>query len=567
MQDNKNTSQNNTSDMLQKPDDGSLTSGESVSANSVQQFGQNDKPRFSVQEIYGVSQNSHNQVPQGGGDNGSGNQDPSVSAKKTFVVEEPPVGSEPQQDPQNVLQPETLQPQMPPAPQAGFQPAQTEVAQKQDPAPTPPKKSPKFFVFVLIVLLLVLGLVYLIFKIINPSVTSTTDKGEVVWWGIQLEEADVEPLIKEYQDAHPNVKITYKKQSKIDYRERLTNSLAQNTGPDIFEMHNTWPAMFVNELSILPAEVMSADEFSKTFYPVIFSDLNTSKGIVGIPLEFDALTLFINEDIFTSAVRTPPNTWDELKNLASEFTQRDGSGQIIQSGVAMGFTNNVDHWPEILGLMIMQNGASPAFPSQPRAEDSVNYYKLFSQNRIWDESQPTSTSAFARGKLAMYFGPSKRALDITIENPNLKFRTTTLPQLPKDKPSDPSYSYATYWVEGVWQRSQSKTAAWEFLKFLSSSSSIEKVNLALKQRSNLERISPRVDMAQIWTKDPVLGSVTNLATQAKSWYLASDTYDGETGLNTQVNSVYKKVISGDAGLNPSTTEIAGILEKYGLPVK
>ena len=292
MQDDKNTSQNNTPDTLQKPDNVPLAPEESVSANNDQQFGQSDKPRFSVQEIYGVSHNSNNQAPQSVEDGNSGNQNLSPSDKNTFTVEKQTASSNPLQNPQSVLQSEIPQPQTSEA-QTGFQPAQTEVLQNQDSVPNRPKKTPKFFIFILIALLLILGLGYLAYKIISPGATSTTSKGEVVWWGIQLEEADVEPLIKEYQEDHPNVKITYKKQSKTDYRERLTNSLAANTGPDIFEIHNTWPAMFVNELSTLPAEVMSADEYSKTFYPVIFSDLNTSKGIVGIPLEFDTLTLFI----------------------------------------------------------------------------------------------------------------------------------------------------------------------------------------------------------------------------------------------------------------------------------
>ena len=172
----------------------------------------------------------------------------------------------------------------------------------------------------------------------------------------------------------------------------------------------------------------------------------------------------------------------------------------------------------------------------------------------------------------MYFGPTRRAFDIAKENPNLKFRAVLLPQLAKEKPTDPDFSYASYWLEGVWDRSRNKDISWDFIKFMSMSESIEKLNHNLKQRTNIERISPRVDMAQIWKDDPVLGSVTALATNAKSWYLETDTNDGPTGINTQLNDIYERVVEPSSGndsitLEAAATEIAGVLAKYKIPIK
>lgn len=553
----------------------------------VEEFGKEDKPRFSVEEIYGVapqktepaSGNVFSQEPQKVPQNlptevleneKLDNIQNQEKVAPTNVLNEG-VGSALPQSPLNTLEPESPRPQ---------ENTSHDVSQNQSLDPeknlenlSPKRKFPKIIVLFAVLLLVLSGLIYFFIKFKGLGGGQLFGKkGEIVWWGMRLEEVDINPLIKEYEEKNPGVKISYVKQPPNDYRERLTNSLAAGNGPDIFEIHNSWPPMFANELSALPAQVMSTDEFSKIFYPVIVSDLTTSKGIVGMPLEYDALTLFINEDIFTSSARTPPKTWDELRTLAADFTQVREDGAIIQAGIPMGFTQNIDHWSDVLALMMIQNGASLANPVGERARSSIDYYLLFKGDGVWDQTLPASTVAFARGKVAMYFGPTRRAFDIAKENPNLKFRTVFLPQLAKEKPTDPDFSYATYWLEGVWDRSRNKEMSWDFLKFMSSSESIEKLNHNLKQRTNLERISPRIEMAQMWKDDPILGSVTALATNAKSWYLENDTNDGETGINTQLNNIYQGVveppIGGDAkSLESIATEIAGILAKYKIPIK
>ena len=77
-------------------------------------------------------------------------------------------------------------------------------------------------------------------------------EADLTWWGLWEDESVVAPLIAEYQEANPKVKIQYVKQSQQDYRERLTNALAKGEGPDIFRFHNSWVPMLKNELDFVP---------------------------------------------------------------------------------------------------------------------------------------------------------------------------------------------------------------------------------------------------------------------------------------------------------------------------
>jgi multiple sugar transport system substrate-binding protein len=409
-------------------------------------------------------------------------------------------------------------------------------------SPKPKRSIPKIALFAGIGVF-VLILIFVVIRLIGARTSGSPL--EITWWGLWEDNVNVTPLISEYEATHPNIKINYVKQSPQDYRERLTSALAKGAGPDIFRFHNSWVPMFRNDLDLLPAAVMNPADYAKTFYPIASSDLTNGTGIVGLPLEYDGITLFINEDIFNKAGKSPPATWDELRSLAKELTVVDDRGTITQSGVALGRTENVDHWPEILALMMIQNGVDMTNPVGVQAEGALTFYTLFSSSDgVWDATLPSSTQAFAGGKLAMYLAPSWRAFEISLSNPGLKYRTVPVPQLPKSNPSQQDITYATYWAEGVWAKSTNKAAAWDFLKYLSTESSLQKLYQAQSKTRSFGEPYPRVDMASLLTSHPIVGSIVTQAPGARSWYLASRTFDGPTGINTQMSTYFKDAING-----------------------
>lgn len=390
----------------------------------------------------------------------------------------------------------------------------------------------------------------------NQNVTLT-------WWGLWEDKAIVQPLIDEYQAANPKVTISYKTQSREGYRERLTNTIAKGEGPDIFRLHNTWVPMFQTELSILPATVMSQNEFRRTFYPVHTADLTTQAGIVGIPLEYDGLALFINEDIFTLFAEPVPARWTQFRETAKRLTINPGNKDFQQAGAAMGTAGNIDHWPEILSLLILQNGGDPGDPTTNNFINALAYYRNFAKDNVWSTTFPSSTNAFANGKLAMYFGPSWRIFDIQAVNPNLNFKVVPVPQQLKEDPNDPDITYATYWFEGVWARSPNALVAWEFLKFMSTKESLEKLFANASQTRSFGEPYPRIEMRESLLTNSQLSPFMQLAPNAKSWYLASRTFDGETGLNSQLSAIFGEAVNtGDTRALPAN--IQEVLTQYGI---
>ncbi|MEK7511954.1 MAG: hypothetical protein AAB575_02965, partial [Patescibacteria group bacterium] len=63
---------------------------------------------------------------------------------------------------------------------------------------------------------------------------------KLVWWRVWDNEDAVSDLIKAYKQVHPNVTIEYKKFRYDEYEKELLEALAEDRGPDIFSIHNTW---------------------------------------------------------------------------------------------------------------------------------------------------------------------------------------------------------------------------------------------------------------------------------------------------------------------------------------
>ena len=419
--------------------------------------------------------------------------------------------------------------------------------------PPPPLKSPppsepeeviqplvKRFLPLAIGIGILIVIVLIITKFILPAIKKPKEPETVSlkYWGLWEPESIVSQVINDYRKDHPNVTIQYVRQSPKDYRERLQSALAKGDGPDIFRWHNTWLPMLKNDLAPVPNSIYSSTDFGSIFYPIINKDVSFQGKHYGIPLEFDALALYVNEDIFAQNPDVKvPDTWDNLRQTAFKLKKLDSKGNTKIGGVAMGTTNNVDHFSDILGLMILQNGGDPGKPEDKTISSALKFYTLFSsQDKSWSDALPNSTLAFANEQVAMIIAPSWRALEIKQLNPQLNFELYPVPQLPGT-----NIAWATYWIEGVSQKSLSQEAAFEFLKYLSSKPVLTKMyNLASQSRLFGEPYS-RQDMAASLQEDPFVGAVLTQAISAQSWPLVSNTFDN--GINDKLIKYYEDAVN------------------------
>lgn len=391
-------------------------------------------------------------------------------------------------------------------------------------------------------LLILVGIILGIMSFLRGG-TGGGGGGEVAltYWGLWESPDVMQTVISDYERQHPNVHIVYEQHSPIQYRERLQAAIERNEGPDIFRFHNTWVPMLSSELSPVPESVMSTTNAGDIFPGGVVSDLTRNKQLVGIPYGIDTLMLFYNVDMLESAGMTPPQTWEEFSSVAEQLTVRDESGEVLTAGAAIGTADNVEHFSDILGLIMLQNGVSFPDLSSPAAVQALQFYSLFAlpPNNVWDADQDNSMVAFASEQVAMAFAPSWQVDIIRSINPDLNFKTTSVPQLA----GGTQVAWGTYWVEGVSSKSEHKEEAYAFLKYLSEKDTMTKLHTEaskLESRSFGEPYA-RTDLHGQLESTEYLAPVAAQAPHMHSWYMASRTQDN--GINDKIVSYVKDAVN------------------------
>lgn len=403
------------------------------------------------------------------------------------------------------------------------------------------------YVFIVVGAILFLILLIFIIKAIFFGKPNSNKPANLIYWGLWEDKEVIEPLIDAYQQKNPNIKITYQKMNPLSYREKLVSrSKSQETDgakvekPDIFRFHNTWLPEIKDIIAPLPATIMNGEEFDKTFYPIHKKDLKIGNYYYGLPLEIDGLVLVYNQGLFKKAgIATVPTTWDDITEIVPKLTVKDQSGNLITSGIALGTAGNVDHFSDIFGLMLLQNGGSLDKLNQDEAAGALEIYRKFSEQPqgYWNEEMSNSTTAFVQEKVAMIIVPSWEILSIKSSNPDIDIKVVPVPVVP----GTASLSIASYWVEGVSRFSDHQLEAWKFLRFLTEKENMTKLyEIQSKVRPFGEPYS-RVDLAPLLVQNPYLSAVIKQANNFYSLPLISRTYDN--GLNDEIIKYMENAIN------------------------
>lgn len=425
----------------------------------------------------------------------------------------------------------------------------------------------KKIIIIVLSLSIVLGFAYWKF---GPSISlfnKPKPQGPVTltYWGLWEEDNLIKPVIAEYQKQNPDVIINYERKSSVNYRTRAQTQIREGVGPDIFRIHNSWLPMFTADLSPAPKEIMTLADFKNMFYPVAADSFVKDNQILAAPMEVDGLALYYNEEMLSGVGGKPPKNWQEFIDLATRMTVKDATG-IKTAGAAMGTTGNVDHWSDIIGLLLYQQpGVDFNNVASSQVAEILKFYTGFvtdPRKKVWDTTLPKSTDMFASGRLAFYFAPSWRAHELRITNPNLKFKVAPVPQL-----SGKNVAWASFWGEAVSKTSKNSLEAWKFVKFLTSA---QAEKLAYQQASQIRLFGEPYSLTSLnseLAQDPVVGAFVAQGPTYKFWYLSSNTYDA--GINDEMIKYWEDginaVLAGTDAQSALTTVNQGVkqvLDKY-----
>ena len=421
---------------------------------------------------------------------------------------------------------------------------------------------------IVIIVVLVVAVIFIFPHFFSKTPKETT----LVYWGIWEDEPSFNEIAQEFTRQNPNIKIKYEKQdikSLGKYVDRLATRMENGTGPDIFRYHNSWVPELVPLLLPIPSDIVAATELESKFYPVVEDDLKIRGAYYGIPIHFDTLALFVNNQIFSAAgAANFPTTWDDLTSIARQLTVKDGEGKIITAGVALGTFDNIAHSSDIISLLLLQNGADIKDlngAARQSAFDALSFYTSFAtgDSKVWDGILENSKLAFAKGTLAMYFGYSWDIFELKALNPNLEFSVLSVPHLPGR-----NITIASYWVEGVSTKTKHTPEAFKFLEFLASRATLEKQYTQHSKIRLFGELYPRADMADLLSSNTLIYPFVAQGKDAKSTIFSSDTYDEAMvdSLNSYLGNAVRSIINDNTSVQTAIETLANgisqVLRRY-----
>lgn len=373
------------------------------------------------------------------------------------------------------------------------------------------------------------------------------------YWTVFNNPNDYAPLIQAYRALYPHITINVQTFRPEEFDSLLLEALAEDRGPDIFSIPNN--AVRKNQAKLLPMPAATTIEQSyikgslkketftapktfpsytprylkDTFVDQVYEDVNIENQVWGLPLSMDVLALYYNKNLLNAAgIATPAANYQELQEQVVKLTRQDRLGNVLQSGVAMGATNNIPRFADIVSLLMMQNGTrmtsdegTPTFNLLPLelagresmpAADALTFYTDFAsplkQVYSWNNTQPNALQAFEDGKLAYFFGYAYHMPIIRGQAPKLNFGVTKVPQIP----GNAEVNVASYWLESVSKKSKHPNESWNFLQFIAKPENISNYLTLAKRPAAVRSLLP----AQF--DDLEIGPFAEEVLTARSWY-------------------------------------------------
>ncbi len=420
----------------------------------------------------------------------------------------------------------------------------------------------------------------------DAATTAASKKVNLVIWAVVDDEDVYDAMLTDYHKLHPYISTEFRRFRNEEYENELLNALAEDRGPDIFLIHNTWVGKYQSKILPMPQSTKVAiqtvqgtlkkelvyslqsmpsvsvrqfkddypDAVAKDFLRVVNVSPNPDKKdyqtrVLGIPMSVDTMGMYVNKDLLNAAgVTTIPQDWDAFQIAVKKLVKQSPTGDILQSGAAIGTGANIERSPDILSVLMMQNGAhmsaddgTPTFNTlpkelegqreQPPAFQALGFYTDFAnpgkEVYTWNDKQPNSLDAFTAGKTAFFFGYNYHLPIVRARGPRINLGLSKMPQIP----GNPIVNIASYWGWTVSKKTKNGDLAWNLLNFMRQPEENVKYLKAAHRPAALK--SQLADQLE----DEDVGVFASQVLTAQSWYRGTDPRAADDAFVTLIETV------------------------------
>jgi multiple sugar transport system substrate-binding protein len=294
------------------------------------------------------------------------------------------------------------------------------------------------------------------------------------FWAMGAEGENVQQLVREFEQQHPNVDVRVQQIPWTAAHEKLLTAYVGNVTPDLAQLGNTWvpELQAVDAIEPLDKYVAQSDIVkAKGVFPGIWDTNVLNDTLFAVPWYVDTRVLFYRKDILKAAgYDSIPQSWSEWRAAMQAIQKKAGTRQW-----AIFLPTNEWMQPTVLGLqngspILKDGGRYGAFEDAPFRGAYEFYVGLFRDGLApvaGNNDIANAYQEFARGTFAMWItgpwniGEFQRRLPPEMQQ---SWATAPLPG-PQGAASGVSNAGGSSLV--LFKGSAHPKEAWELIEFLS----------------------------------------------------------------------------------------------------
>ena len=336
----------------------------------------------------------------------------------------------------------------------------------------------------------------------GATVSEGPATGELTIWAMGAEGEKLPDLIKDFEAANPDVKITVTAIPWDGAHNKFTTAITAQKTPDLAMVGTTW----MGEFAGLDAFAPTPGSIDKAkFFPGAWATTEVGGTSYGIPWYVETRLVYYRTDLAEKAgFGTPPTDWDGLKAMAKAMQDKAGAkwGINLQPG-GTGSWQTVMPFAWSNGAQL-NNGEQWTFDT-PEMTEAVQYYQSFFNDGIANKSPATGQTAepsFVDGSEPMFIsGPWMMSAVETVGGKDFADKYSVM-QIPAKKTSA---SFVGGSNLAVFKNTKNRDSAWKLIQWLAEPET---------QVKWYQLSTDLPSVTEAW-QDPALQSDTKLATFGK----------------------------------------------------
>ncbi|MCK2237889.1 MULTISPECIES: extracellular solute-binding protein [unclassified Crossiella] len=246
--------------------------------------------------------------------------------------------------------------------------------------------------------------------------------------------AMTDELHKEFEAAHPGVKVKYEIQQWTGIQDKLNTALAGTTPPDVLEIGNTQSPKFAEQKVLTDLTANSADLGGANWGAGLKASGTWEGKQFAVPFYAANRLVLFRKDLFEKAgITSPPSSQAEWLSAIEKLKASNKDDPEFQPLYLAG-----QNWYTLLsfiwdegGDVAKQDGTKfTATLNTPEAKAGLEFYKKLvdlsgtKAPKDADEEKPPQAGVFGKGKVGMIVGLPWEVATAAKENPEIKNLTS-----------------------------------------------------------------------------------------------------------------------------------------------